>query len=309
MKYEILLDMLFELLAKRKLTAQYFAEKYEVSVRTIHRYLSVLSIAVPVQIQQGRNGGIFISDSYKLPMGFMTKSEYAAAVEALELAYAQLAEERFLAAKRKLSAQAKAESRDLTLTATPGTVIVDSGTWGDTKHFSDKIRLFQECIRDCAVLEIDYTDRTGETSHRKIEPHVLVFKQGVWYTYAFCRKQRAFRLFRLGRVFSAVITGEKFIRRPFRKEDIPLNYWTDETTSVDVRLEIAEEAFADVQDWLGGENLRKRDGKWFADVRLPDDSVLVRKILGFGDAVTVVSPESLKERVGEAAAKIARLYG
>jgi predicted DNA-binding transcriptional regulator YafY len=189
-----------------------------------------------------------------------------------------------------------------------GTILVDSGTWGDTRSFSDKLKIFEESVRDCAVLEIDYSSRTGESSHRKIEPHVLVFKQSVWYVYAFCRKQRAFRLFRLGRIRSAVLTGEKFIRRPFKKEDIPLTFWSNETSSVDVALEVSDEAFADVQDWLGGENLRQIDGKWRANVTLPDDSVLVRKILGLGSAVKVLAPEQLKERVKEEAKKIAALY-
>ncbi len=308
MKYTILLDMLFELLSKRRLTAKYLADKHGVSVRTVYRYIEELSIAVPVQVQQGRNGGIFISDSYKLPVNFMTKEEYGAAIEALEAMYSQLPEERFLAAKRKLSAQIKSELRDLTISGTMGTIVVDSGTWGDTRRFSDKLRLFESCIRDSAVLEIDYHSRVGEQTHRRIEPHALVFKQGVWYVYAFCRKQRAFRLFRLGRIKSSVLTGEKFIRRPFRREDIPLNYWTGETASVDVRLEVNEEAFADVQDWLGGENLRLTDGKWYADVTLPDDGVLIRKIVGFGDAVRVIEPESVRLRVKETAQKIAGLY-
>ena len=217
MKYKILLDILFELLSKRRLTANYLAEKHGISPRTVYRYIEILSLAVPVQVQAGRNGGIFISDAYKLPVNFMTKAEYEAAIEALSAMYSQLPEPRFLAAKRKLSAQAKSEIRDLTLSGTVGTILVDSGTWGDTRNFSEKIRLAEGCIRDCAVLEIEYTSRTGEESRRKIEPHVLVFKQGVWYVYAFCRKQRAFRLFRLGRIKSALLSGEKFIRRPFRR--------------------------------------------------------------------------------------------
>lgn len=308
MKYSILLDILFELLAKRKVTAGYIAAKHNISARTVYRYVEILSLSIPVQVQPGRNGGIFISDAYKLPVGFMTREEYESTIEALSAMYSQLPEERFLQAKQKLSAQVKSETRSLTLSGTPGTILVDSGTWGDTRRFSDKLRLFEGCVKDCAVVEIDYNSRVGERSHRKIEPHVLVFKQGVWYTYAFCRKQRAFRLFRLGRIETAVLSGEKFIRRPFKREDIPLSYWTGETASVDVSLEVNEDAFADVQDWLGGENLRQINGKWHADVRLPDDGVLIRKLVSLGDGVRILAPEGVKERVKETAQKIARLY-
>ena len=92
-------------------------------------------MTVPVYVKQGRNGGICISDSYKLPMGFMTKDEYEAAMEALAAMYSQLPQERFLQAKRKLSAQTKAEIRDMALSGDVGSILVDGGSWGDTRAF------------------------------------------------------------------------------------------------------------------------------------------------------------------------------
>ncbi len=308
MKFAILVEILFDLLAKRKLTAASLAVKYGLSERTIYRYVDALSIAVPIYVKQGREGGIFISDAFKLPVGFMTKEEYEAVLEALALAYAQLPEERFLDAKRKISAQVKSEIRDRAISGEVGTILVDGGSWGDTRSFTDKLQLFEECIKDRAVLEIEYHARTGEKSKRRIEPHVLVCKQNVWYIFAFCHKQRSFRLFRLGRVVSAYKTEEKFLRRAFERADIPLNYWTNETPCVDAVFEIANRAFADAQDWLGNENLKKRDGKWIAEVTLPDDDGLVLKILSMGAGVHVLSPATLREKVGAAAKEIAEGY-
>ena len=159
MKFAVLLDILFELLAKRKATAAYFAEKHRISTRTVYRYIDVLSMCVPVYVKQGRDGGICISDSFKLPVGFMTKEEYDAAIEALSAMYSQLPEERFLAAKRKLSAQMKSETRDTALSGDIGSILVDGGTWGDSRAFSEKLRLFEECIKERVVLEIEYHSR------------------------------------------------------------------------------------------------------------------------------------------------------
>ena len=47
MKFEILTDILFELLAKRKLTAKHIAERYGLSERTIYRYLDELLSPIP----------------------------------------------------------------------------------------------------------------------------------------------------------------------------------------------------------------------------------------------------------------------
>lgn len=307
MKNDILLQILFDLLAERKVTARDLSNRYGMSVRSVYRYVDVLSLCVPLQVAQGRNGGISISDTYKLPKGFMTAEEYDAAIEALDLAYAHLAEDRFLNVKRKLSAQRKSEIRDLTLSGQIGTILVDGGGWGDTRRFSDKMRLLEECVKTSIVLEIEYNSRMGETSVRKIEPHVLVFKQGVWYVYAFCRKQRDFRLFRLGRIVSAVKTEEKFNRKPIEREQIPLNYWTD-AASERVTLEITERAFADALDWLGRESLRFSSGKWYADVVLPFDDVLVKKIASFGKEMKVLAPQKLADLVVESAKQILELY-
>ncbi|MBE5747193.1 MAG: YafY family transcriptional regulator [Clostridiales bacterium] len=307
MKFSILIAILFDLLAKRKMTATYLAEKYEISQRTVYRYIDLMSTTIPVYVKRGRNGGIYISDNYKLPVGFMTKDEYEAAIEALSAMYSQLPQERFLDAKRKLSAQVKAEARDLTLSGDVGNILVDGGTWGDTRTFSEKVHLVEECIRDRILLEIEYHSRVGEKTQRRIEPHVLVFKQGVWYVFAFCHKQRAFRLFRLGRIVATLKTDETFTKRPFAREDIPLNYWTNEKT-VTANFEIDDNAFADAQDWLGVENMQYKNGKWQAEVTLPDDESLVRKIVSLGAGMKVVAPKELCARVAEQAAKISALY-
>ena len=308
MKFTILLEILFELLAKRKVTAPYLAEKYEISPRSVYRYIDQLSLTVPIYVKRGRDGGICISDSYKLPKGFMTKDEYQAAIEALETMYAQLPEQRFLEAKHKLSAQVKSETRDLAISGEVGSILVDGGTWGDSSAFSEKLRLLEKSIKECTVLEIEYHSRKSEKTQRKVEPHVLVFKQNVWYLYAFCYKQRAFRLFRVGRIFSALETEEMFTRRSFKREDIPLTFWTSENEQISVRFEFKNEIFADAQDWLGCENLKQINGKWYAEVTLPNDDGLVKKILGFGLGIRVLSPLSLKEKISKYAQEIANVY-
>ena len=308
MKFNILSDILFELLTKRTLTASYLAEKHGVSVRTVYRYVDMLSLNVPIYVKRGRNGGICISDSYKLPVGFMTKEEYHSTIEALETMYSQLPEERFLLAKQKLSAQMKTEDRDFSLSGNIGTILVDGGTWGNTRKFSEKIRLLEDCIKEKIVVEIEYHSRKVEATRRKIEPHVLVFRQGVWYVFAFCRKQRAFRLFHLGRIATLFMTEEKFIRRPFQREDIPLNYRTELAPSVDVTLRISAKAFVEAQDWLGIENLKADGEDWIANLPLPDDEWLVKKIIGMGSDVKVIAPKSLQLKVLEEARRIMKNY-
>lgn len=109
MKFVILLDMFFELLAKKKVPAPYFAQKYDLSIRTVYRYVDRLSMVVPVYVKTGRHGGICIPETYKLPKGFFSKEDFAATLEALSLAYENSSDEKFLNAQRKLAAKMRSE--------------------------------------------------------------------------------------------------------------------------------------------------------------------------------------------------------
>ncbi len=103
MRDDILLEILFQLFRREKVTATELAEKYSLSPRTVYRYLRRLSPLLPLEITRGRAGGVSLAKRCRLPAEYLTQEEYAATVEALSLAYSQTAEPRFLTAKRKLT--------------------------------------------------------------------------------------------------------------------------------------------------------------------------------------------------------------
>ena len=130
---------------------------------------------------------------------------------------------------------------------------------------------------------------------------MLIFKQNIWYVYAFCHTKQDFRTFKIGRIKSASFTGKSFEKRKISREDIPLNfkYRADELT--DVRLEIDKDKLPDVEEWIGIDNVEPRGNRFIAEVSVPDDEGLVSKILSFGGGVKVLSPSALREKVISAA--------
>ena len=306
MKFQIMTGILFTLLAKRKVSAGELAAKYDCSPRTIYRYIDEMTVSgIPIDVLRGSKGGICISDAYKLPKGMMTREEYTKAMEAMLAMNEQLSDPVLSSAIEKLSAQIKSERLDLTLS---GNILVDSGSWGDERRFSEKLSLVERAAEEHEALDIDYLSREGEHTQRRILPHLLVYKQNIWYVYAFCRKREAFRLFKLGRMRSLVKTGEIFEPIPFAREDLPLTFWHDGDRAVDAIFEISPEALPYAEEWLGVENIVCRDGRRIAEVSLPDDEALVGKILSAGAGFRVLSPDSLRERIRNAAEKIAASY-
>lgn len=215
MKYSVLIDMLFELLSKRKLTARYLSEKHGLSTRTIYRYIELLSEHVPVEIKRGRSGGVYVADHYKLPVGFMTSEEYDAAIDALVETYARQPEERFLAAKRKLSAQKKKELRELAIASESGGILVCDER---SESLSQMLWSLQESIQKRAVLNIRIL-REGTPSEHKIEPHALVFNGTAWRLYAFCHTERSFQNFAVNDLLAVFKTDATFRKRPFKKSE------------------------------------------------------------------------------------------
>ncbi len=301
MKYQIIMDIFFTLLARKKVSAGELAARHDVSIRSIYRYVDELTIAgIPVDVQQGRNGGIYISDAYKLPVNYMSEKEYLAAIDAMKAMRGQIENEYLDSAIDKLSRQVKREKNDGAMT---GDVIVDSSTWGDYR-FNEKIKVLQNAIHNLESLEIDYVSRNGEHTKRVIDAHVLVYKQNIWYVYAYCHKREQFRLFKIGRIRTIRCTEHYFIKREFAREDIPLQFRQENDEPTEVKLEIAGDTLPDAEEWLGVDCIHAENGKFYAVIALPDNDGLIRKILSLGDGVKVVYPERIKIAVKEAAKKI-----
>lgn len=308
MKLEIVIRMLFDLLLKRKLSASYFAEKYAVSKRSVYRYVELLSTAVPLQVTRGRNGGIQLSDAYKLPFGFLTKDEYDALCDALALAYANEPNERFLRAKRKLTSEIKTERRDLTISGDPKTVYIDGATWGDLRPVSEKLKIFERCVKERCICEVSYRTSDNTLTTERIEPHLLLLRNGIWYTYAFCRTQRAFSLMRLSQILSAVVTDAYFFRRPCRVEDVPVDFHADSADEIQIRLQIDETALPLVEEAFGAEQIHSIDGKYYAEPVMTNDDMLVSKLLSLGAGVKILAPAKLADKLRTTAKKITQLY-
>lgn len=306
MKYRIMMGILFTLLMKKKVSAKYLSDKFEVSERSIYRYVDELSIAgIPVYSERGRNGGIYIPDTYRLPNNFMTESEYSAAINALEGINGELKDSNLAAATDKLKMQVKSERKYLSVN---GNFIIDSGTWGDTNSFPEKLKVIQKAAEENTSVEMQYRSRTGENSTRIIDPHVLVLKQNIWYVYAYCHTRESFRLFKIGRIRSMTITDKKFERRQFDRDDIPLKFWHDEKTLVNAVFKISSDALPYAEEWLGADNIQKRKDFYFCEAELPYDDVLVSKILSIGHGFEVIEPKTLRDKVTEEIKKLLNSY-
>ena len=307
MKYEIMLRILFELLAKKCVKAKYLANKFEVSERSIHRYINCLEYAgVPIYTLRGSNGGFAIVDTYKFSSTFLTVKEFEQTINALSAITDGIPNSELDGVINKLKSVVKNEYAGFSLKS--GNLIIDAGPWGDAVGYKSKLSVVQKCIDESKMLSIKYHDRNGEITERVIEPHVIVFKQGLWYVFAYCHLRNDFRFFKTGRIEHATILDEKFVRREFESDDLPLNFWHTSTETTDVIFEVSKQYVSDVEEWLGIENVRKQNDTFIAEAKLPYDGGLVTKIMSYGKGIKVLSPEKLRDDVIKCANQILQTY-
>jgi len=78
----VIIQIFTDLLIKRKVTRKYLSEKYELSPRTITRYVDVLSQAgIPILSNSGIGGG------YKLPADYMLEKHTLSNKELMRIKY------------------------------------------------------------------------------------------------------------------------------------------------------------------------------------------------------------------------------
>lgn len=307
MKLEYVIKILFDLMSKKTVSATYLAEKYGISKRSVYRYVECLERAgVPLYSVRGKNGGFSVMDTYRLSSTFMTVKEFEATINALTAIENTVPDPILSGAVSKLKATRKNEFSGFEIKS--GGLIIDAAPWGDAHGYKSKLAVVMKCIEDDKCLLIRYHDRNGEVTERTVEPHVIVFKQGLFYLYAFCRLRREFRFFKLGRIESATATAESFVKQSFTEADLPLDFWHNVKIAETVEFEVNKRVLSDVEEWLGIENVEKLGDKFIARATLPVDEGLITKLMSFGSGVKVLYPEKLKTKLCAAAKEVLDIY-
>ncbi|MBQ1269258.1 MAG: YafY family transcriptional regulator [Clostridia bacterium] len=305
MKYELLVQILFTLLAKSTVTAKYLSEKYEISPRTVYRYMENLELAgIPVVRTNGRNGGFSIPDSYRLPASFFTEKELLSVKNALLALQKEFTLPELDTALTKLCAMEKRHTRPTVIRS--GNVIIDSIGKSDSEGLRHKTALLTSAANENKKVVLDYHNVKGDFSKRIVHPYFLLLISGIWYLYGYCEMRKEFRLFRVGRIASITLTEEAF-----KREDIPLpefDFDALHAEKTDFLIKIAPAAVAAAEDVFGVENMKERDGEIYFSGFLPDDDMLLATVLQFGANAEVIRPASLRERVQTAALSVMMRY-
>lgn len=318
MRASRLLSILITLQVRGRVTAQALAEEFEVSVRTIYRDIDELSAAgVPVYADRGPGGGFQLLEGYRTRLTGLSAPEAEALLlmglpgPADDLGLAEPA----AAARMKLLA-ALPPSAGAGAMKVADRFHLDPLEWYRRASPPPNLAAAARAVWQGRRIEIGY-ESWKATVRRRLDPLGLVVKAGAWYLVA--RSGQHPRTYRLSNVLDIALLDETF-ERP---EGFDLaRHWRAEVERFEAGLR-RETAVVRVHtralsrlDRLGAdfsEPIRAAAadtaGWRQAEVPIEGASHAAGLLLGFGDAIEVVSPPALRQALARMAAAVTALYG
>lgn len=206
-KAKRLLDILIFASTKKTFTAQEIADEFNISVRTVHRYILDLSdMGLPIYAEQGRNGGYKVLTSSMLPPILFTEEEAVS----IFFAFQSLGYYRNLPFNTEINSV---------------THKLYSSLQNDAKAKVDKIRsyiafwnpkrtietTFLNEVLTAAIenknLHFQYESKSGiKTKH--VHPIGVYAHDGLWYLPSYDYSRNKVLLYRVDRIFSILSTEE-----------------------------------------------------------------------------------------------------
>jgi len=208
-------DRLFQLVqlvrGRRLSTAEFIAQRLEVSVRTVYRDIVDLQAqGVPIEGEAGV--GYRMKAGFDLPPLMFTQQEAQSLVASVRIAQSRL--------DATLAAQAEtALSKILAVLPTAARVAAESlAIHAPPIAMDDATRERQEQLRIAAEsrnkVHLRYIDLREQITERRVRPLGCFYWSEVWTLAAWCEERADFRNFRVDRILSLQVLDERFRDEP-----------------------------------------------------------------------------------------------
>lgn len=211
------IDRLFGVLtllqAKKYVTADLIAEKFEISIRTVYRDIRALvEQGIPVSFEPAK--GYFLVRGFFLPPVSFSAEEANALVLMETMVYGfadKSVGHHYSAALNKIKAVLRSRQKEELDQLSSQMILQLPGCYEPaTAHLSG----LQGAISARTMLEISYTDMNGRASLREIEAIGLIFYAFSWHLIAWCHLRGEYRDFKVSRIREV-----RNLQRPFSVPD------------------------------------------------------------------------------------------
>lgn len=302
--------ILIQLQSRRVVKASDIAERFNISLRTVYRDVKTLEEAgIPIIGEAGV--GYSIVDGYRLPPVMFTREEATAFLTAekfVETLTDSSTTDNYKSAMYKIRAILKTTEKDL-LEDIDGKIEVFRSQGQINIDNKGHIQTLLESIAKKRIINLDYfASHSQEHTSRDVEPVGIFYKEGYWHLIAYCHLRNAYRDFRVDRINKVEITGKSFTgKHPTLKAYIAQTAREQQLEMVVIRVDKSTHRYLEHQKYYSGFVSEKTIGGQIEMTFLTAFlDHFAHWFMMFGEHAEVISPESLKERIGNIAAAIAQ---
>jgi predicted DNA-binding transcriptional regulator YafY len=302
--------ILIQLQSRRVVKAGDIAERFGISLRTVYRDVKTLEEAgIPIIGEAGV--GYSIMDGYRLPPVMFTREEATAFLTA-EKFVEKLTDtstiENYKSAMYKVKAILKTSEKNLLEDIDSKIEVFKSHARLQVDN-KDHIQTLLNGIGQKKVITINYfANHSQEHTKRDIEPIGIFYKDSYWHLIAFCRMRNDYRDFRVDRINQVIVTDKQFdSKHPTLKAYIAQTAKEQELDLVVIRIDRSIYTHIDHQKYYSGFVSEKTAGNQIEMTFLTNSlEGFARWFVMFGDKADIISPDNLKERVGNIAMAVAQ---
>ena len=304
MQIDQLFELVYVLIDKKQVTAKEMAERFGVSTRTIYRWVDALSVSgVPIYSQNGRGGGIAISEKYALDTKVLSEEERLAIVSSVK-ALNSLSGNPASVVNANIKA---AEKISGLVEKDTDWLEVDFAPWSPE---GSSVRQVFGTLRDCILQKkqvvFDYYSGDGRMERRTVHPWKLIYKGQAWYLQGWCTTRKAERFFKLTRMQNLDMTGRNAnITHITTPQKIP-EYKPKLLT---IKAKVYPQKISYLLDtFICSEVVPHKDGSITATFTVPEQDWIYELLLSFGPNMKIISPKQVKEKILQIAKDVLKNY-
>lgn len=315
-KLDGMLSILWLLKANEKMTAEKMAETLEISVRTVYRYIDLLTVSgVPIISESGHGGGFALPVTFSSFPLFFDATELQAMVHSTQLArqaaypFTESLERALKKIEHRLH---ESQLEDLRRRSSNLQIVEPSRN----PPLQSILRDLERAVDEKTTVSVAYAkSERGVPQERLLDPYGLFYRLNRWYLVAYCHLRLAVRVFRADRICGISLSDQTFRQPdPFSAKDYFMRVIREQEPEDDfmtVHLQGDETILDQIcnQWFLQSYLVERGDGEArFALNRQTMLKYMPHLLLSFGKRIHVQEPSILRKAISDLALDLAKYY-